>query len=71
LKEIPLRIQVSFHVGYQNQTFQNSISPFIVFGFAITSCSFVYLISIFEGSSIIAKIFLADSSPLTAEGPNY
>jgi len=27
--------------------------------------------SIFDGSSIIAKIFFADSNPLTAEGPNY
>jgi len=70
LKEIPFKIQVSFLVGYLNQTFQNSISPFIVFKFATTSYSLVCFTSIFDGSSIIANIFFADSSPLTAEGPN-
>lgn len=71
LKLIPWRIQVSFQVGYQNQTSINSISPFKVHGDAIISCSFVFQTSIFEGSSIIVKIFFAASRPFTAEGPNY
>ena len=71
LKLIPFKTQWSFLLGYLNQTFLNSISPFNVSTQAIILLFPSSLISILLGSSIISKILLAASSPFAADGPNY